>query len=871
MSFGGKKTKTHTESNSKIEPYAPTIPYYPEILGEAQRLYQDPNIGASYGPSAVPGFSGATKEALGGIESRARSGNPYGLLDAAQQGLKGTIEGSYLNANPGAGTYNAFMSGAYATPQSAQFTDPSNAFYAALRDNGYTNPGAVIYGGIAGRTANTDAMPYYDEIAAMGRPGGAYEAIGGLTARSGSLPGYDAAASMRASGGAIPLYDQIGMLGADTSGLNAFQALSGLSAREGARPVYDDIGGARAREDALGLYSDIGNIGPSQTARGRFEDIAGRTATTPSNSFYEGLVNNGVQNAARPGLEAYAAGNFDQGQGRNAFSSLVSGDYVNPDDRALSDYLTPFASGQYLSRDTNPYVSAMADEIQQRISEQVGGAMGASNRYGSGAHQSVLARETGSALNSFLGDMYERDRSRQLSAAETLAGLGEQRAARGLEAVRAGGIGLEDVRGRDLATQLQALGDLTAEQYQDLQTRIGGADRLAGEAARADEFSAENAFRAATGIEGMDQRSDALRLSAASTAAGGVANTQQFADQFNIGAQTTQAEGIRAIEQFADQFGADNLSRSAEGQRLIRQFADTFGLEALGTSAEGRRLLDQFGDEFNLNATLSGTEGRRLAEQFGDEYRLSALGQGAEGSRLALGQGAEGRSALNAFADQFGLDADQIAASGLSDAALAQINARFGAGQAASESELNRAAQALNISNADRTRLLQAAGLADDSYMTERSNQLNSFINAPVLEAADYADLDQLLRSGAIRDDLATRQAQERQARYQFENNLAPYAKLQEYLNSVATVGGLGRQGSEVVDSVTKQKGDALSGILGGAMALGSAFIPGLGAMSGAMGAASQPLLNSFFSQPSYSSPASYGVRSLFPATGYNR
>jgi hypothetical protein len=95
MSFGGgSKQQTATTLS---EPWGPQQPHLTRTFGEAERLYnQGPQ--QFYPGQTYANFAPETEQALGMQASRASAGSP--LLRSAQDVLKDTSAGVYLNSNP---------------------------------------------------------------------------------------------------------------------------------------------------------------------------------------------------------------------------------------------------------------------------------------------------------------------------------------------------------------------------------------------------------------------------------------------------------------------------------------------------------------------------------------------------------------------------------------------------------------------------------------------------------------------------------------------------------------------------------------------------------------------------------------------------
>lgn len=78
----------------------------------------------------------------------------------------------------------------------------------------------------------------------------------------------------------------------------------------------------------------------------------------------------------------------------------------------------------------------------------------------------------------------------------------------------------------------------------------------------------------------------------------------------------------------------------------------------------------------------------------------------------------------------------------------------------------------------------QAGKLAYENYATERALQEAAATRAPQMAAADYMDINQLLKAGQLGESYQQRALEDEMARFEFEQN-KPYAKLSTFLSSV--------------------------------------------------------------------------------------
>jgi hypothetical protein len=126
---------------------------------------------------------------------------------------------------------------------------------------------------------------------------------------------------------------------------------------------------------------------------------------------------------------------------------------------------------------------------------------------------------------------------------------------------------------------------------------------------------------------------------------------------------------------------------------------------------------------------------------------------------------------------------------------------------------------------------MQGMGALGDLYGTQGSNLYRAASLAPQFQNMQYADIDQLMRVGAMTEDQAQRLIGADQARWQFGQQ-APYDALSSYASAIYGLpGGYGTQ------SQTTPGGSRLSGALGGAMAGGATGNPWLALGGGILGA----------------------------------
>lgn len=728
----GKKTKT----KSSYEPWSPTIGPLKDIIDQAGKNFTA-NPSFQYGPSQVPAPSSQTTSAQNRITNLAS--NPTGLIPAAQNQVKSTITGDYLNDAPGNPFLTNIASGqttnpAMSTVQGLQggYTDPSTAFNSGLMTGGYNDPSSGLYGQMAGAQAGDNTSGLFGQAA-------------GMQAQSPGVPYFQQAGGMTAGQGGTGLYNDLAGMTGNSDALGMFGQLGGLQANTSTSGLYDQIGGLRADTGGMDDFAALGSMraNPNAAATGVYSGLAG--------------------------------GNFNQGA--NTFEQLANRQYTDPSSAAMADYLTPFANGSLSDVNSNPYLSGMLDIQSKKISDSIGSIFGAGGRYGSEAHQGTLGEQVGNAATSLLGQTYETNMGRQLSASNSLAGIGENRASRDLSAMSTGAAGMEGQRQANLGYNM------------------AGANALTQQSQFGDQFGFGAAQAGAQGQQGIRQFSD------------------QFAAQ-NLGAQ---AAGQTGLNNFADQFAAGNLGQAAAGTAGTNQFLDQFRAGNVGQAAAGIQNQDQFQDQFNNGALMNAGSALQGAGQASDAFNLQALLSGA--------QGMQGNQQ---FADQFGLAALGQGAAGLSGNALNQVQARVGGANALQSGAANQYNSSLSaaqlyggLGQSNISNIASAAGGLNDAFSQERQNQLNATNNAPALDQARYLDAQQLAAVGMQKDAYNAAKAAEDNAIFQFNQNYGPSAALNTYLQQIGSIAGLGGQGT----SITKQGGGTMAGIAGG-----------LGGASSAMG-----------------------------------
>lgn len=188
--------------------------------------------------------------------------------------------------------------------------------------------------------------------------------------------------------------------------------------------------------------SSIYNFLSGAAGGGLNADTSGLSRVRSMNSGMLGAMG-AYGNAAAGGLNSAAgqgfAGMFNQGG--NPLASEIN--------------LQDTASGKYV-REGNPYERAVFAQNAQDIADSVSQQFSGAGRYGSGAHQGVLAEEQGDYLNKAYSDAFNRERGLQMQANQMLDAAQGQRFGQGLSA-------LQGLLGADTAnaqTQLAGAGGL---------------------------------------------------------------------------------------------------------------------------------------------------------------------------------------------------------------------------------------------------------------------------------------------------------------------------------------------------------------------------------------------------------------------------
>ncbi|MBN9219539.1 MAG: hypothetical protein J0I79_16460 [Mesorhizobium sp.] len=149
----GSKAQTPSTTTTTTTPWSGVQPYLTDSLQQAQNLYQS---GAGYYPtSTVAPLSSQTQQALDLTQQRALNGSP--LQSAAQGNATNTLNGAYLNSNPGLqGAIDAATQGLVRNYQTATLPGIQGSFSKSGRYGSGAMQGAVsdAQNNLAGQIGN---------------------------------------------------------------------------------------------------------------------------------------------------------------------------------------------------------------------------------------------------------------------------------------------------------------------------------------------------------------------------------------------------------------------------------------------------------------------------------------------------------------------------------------------------------------------------------------------------------------------------------------------------------------------------------------------------------------------------------------------
>lgn len=314
---------------------------------------------------------------------------------------------------------------------------------------------------------------------------------------------------------------------------------------------------------------------------------------------------------------------------------------------AADKYLTGMASGDML--DGNPYLDQLLDNQAAGISDALAAQFGASGRYGSGAHQDLLAKNIADMRLQGMFDNYNAERGHQMSAIQQLQAAQEAGRGQALAAQQ----GRTGVQAQNIGNQMAAA---TARQQAELAAGMGQAsifDQLFGQSSTG-LGQALGAQQTAIGNEqqNLQNRFGAVdqRQGAALDAANSQANivNQLFGQRSTgLGQAMDAANSVAGIQgqNIGNQMAAANAQRGALNQD-IQNILGASGMQAQIGSAGQDRLMDairgiQSADQFNAGNALNAAQGlagqgqnlfqnqqQNLQNQFGAANAAANIGQG---------------------------------------------------------------------------------------------------------------------------------------------------------------------------------------------------------------------------------------------------
>ena len=204
----------------------------------------------------------------------------------------------------------------------------------------------------------------------------------------------------------------------------------------------------------------------------------------------------------------------------------------------------------------------------------------------------------------------------------------------------------------------------------------------------------------------------------------------------------------------------------------------TYGLE------EGKRLYESGTPSFFPGQTyVSPSEATKSALQMAQERAMagSPLVRSAQAEQLATIQGRGVNPFLEGALAGVNRQARETFTEGVQDLqSRASSLGRYGS---AAQGEQEARAQDIFA----RTLAEQGGELAYGSAEAERARQVAAAQAAPTMAAADYADIDKLLKIGQISEGYSAAELQDALDRFNFEQNL-PQMKLRDFANLFSSV-----------------------------------------------------------------------------------
>lgn len=206
----------------------------------------------------------------------------------------------------------------------------------------------------------------------------------------------------------------------------------------------------------------------TQTAMGQMEAIG-----TQGSPIFGNALNSANDIITSGGMTP------EQRQSMQQLQQVGSGQY-RPEQAVGVAGLTETASGANL--DGNPFLDRILNTGAEQIGTQVNNSAGSAGRYGSGAHQGVMADSIGDFTNQVLGQNYQMERGLQTQAQGQLISAGQ-----GQDSLATGAAGSAFNAGRGATADVMNAGQAAPNLFQgqmipsDILQQVGGMNEdLAG-------------------------------------------------------------------------------------------------------------------------------------------------------------------------------------------------------------------------------------------------------------------------------------------------------------------------------------------------------------------------------------------------------
>lgn len=123
---------------------------------------------------------------------------------------------------------------------------------------------------------------------------------------------------------------------------------------------------------------------------------------------------------------------------------------------AVENYLTPYASGQYLNPANDTNLQGILNTSNQQIADNINQMFAAGGRYGSGYNQGAVAQAVGQNTNQLLEDYLNRQQQNQINAANLIQNAQNQ----GLNTQLGAASGVASAQGQNASNSITAAGAL---------------------------------------------------------------------------------------------------------------------------------------------------------------------------------------------------------------------------------------------------------------------------------------------------------------------------------------------------------------------------------------------------------------------------